>query len=77
MRTQSWRVEPHWLAVALLELDFKITHLLDLYHKLYKSRQFGTSWPRKQIHLLRVLAFIINLFAENPSSVSFAERYHK
>ncbi|CAG2112666.1 unnamed protein product, partial [Medioppia subpectinata] len=75
-KTQNFEFESQWLTESLLEMGVKLTDLLDLYHKLYKSRELSTSWPRKQIHLLRVLAFIINAFTFNQSLVSFSERRH-
>jgi len=74
IKTQSFGFEPQWLLETLLELRIKLTNLLDLYHKLYKSREYGTSWPRKPQHLLRVIAFLINKFAENPTTVNISER---
>jgi hypothetical protein len=74
IKTQSFGFEPQWLLETLFELRIKLTNLLDLYHKLYKSREYGTSWPRKPQHLLRVIAFIINKFAENPTTVNISER---
>ncbi len=66
IKTQSFGFEPQWLLETLLELRIKLTNLLDLYHKLYKSR--------KPQHLLRVIAFLINKFAENPTTVNISER---
>ena len=68
-------MEAQWLIDTLLELGIKLTDLLDLYHKLYKCRELGTSWPRKQIHLLRVIAHLIRLFTQNQNLVNFSERF--
>jgi len=73
-KTQNFEFESQWLIESLLEMGVNLTDLLDLYHKLYKSRELSTSWPRKQIHLLRVLAVVINLYTLNQSLVSYSER---
>lgn len=48
-----------WVPHCLMKIGFKPTNLLDPYHKLYKSREHSVYWSGKPIHVLRVVANMI------------------
>lgn len=60
-----------WVPHCLIKIGFKPIQLLDPYHKFYKSREHSIFWPEKQIHVLKVIA---NLIEEslNKTDRSFA-----
>lgn len=48
-----------WVPRCLMRIGFKPLNLLDPYHKFYKSREHSTFWSGKSIHVLRVIANLI------------------
>lgn len=69
-RTHSYN-NLSWVPNCLMKIGFKPINLIDPYHKFYKSREHSTFWSGKSIHILRVIA---NLLEEslNKSDKSFA-----
>lgn len=60
-----------WVPHCLLKIGFKPINLLDPYHKFYKSREHSVFWPEKSMHVLRVIATLIEE-SLNKSDRSFA-----
>lgn len=60
-----------WVPHCLLNIGFKPINLLDPYHRFYKSREHSVFWPEKSIHVLRVIAELIEE-SLNKSDRSFA-----
>lgn len=48
-----------WVPHCLMKIGFKPLNLLDPYHKFYKSREQSIHWKEKPIHVLRVIALLI------------------
>lgn len=48
-----------WVANCLRRIGFKPLNLLDPYHKFYKSREHSIFWPEKSVHVLRVIACLM------------------
>jgi nuclear pore complex protein Nup155 len=73
-RTQNMCLEPKWLAQTLLSLGFTLPFLFNIYLRLLNARQ-GTNmaWTRKQVQLLKVLAFLLSTFVENPKILARSE----
>lgn len=60
-----------WVLHCLLKIGFKPIQLLDPYHKFYKSREHSIYWAEKSIHVLRVIANLIEDSLNKPDR-SFA-----
>ncbi|RWS09239.1 nuclear pore complex protein nup155-like protein [Dinothrombium tinctorium] len=75
-KTQSLGLEADWLIQCLIACGLNISRLLDIYHKLYKSKDYTSSWPRKNVQILKVLVCLISMFCENPSLLHPMERRH-
>jgi len=73
-RTHSYGFEPLWLCETLASAGLSKPQLLDLYHRMYRSREHDTAWPRKSVHLLRVLAALLDSVASAPSQIPSLER---
>lgn len=73
-KTQSRNFEPQWLAQAFLTMNISLASLVETYHKLYKARGKCSTWPGKDIQLLRVLSYLLNMFVSNPSTVARNDR---
>ncbi|RWS26130.1 nuclear pore complex protein Nup155-like protein, partial [Leptotrombidium deliense] len=74
-KTQHLGLEPDWLCRCLSSSGLSIPRLFDVYHKIYKSKEYSSTWPRKSIQTLRVLASLLSIFCENPSLMNDTERY--
>lgn len=48
-----------WIPHCLMKIGFRPVNLLDPYHRFYKSREHSVYWPGKSIHVLRVIAALI------------------
>ena len=48
-----------WVPHCLMKIGFKPLNLLEPYHKFYKSREHSVYWSGKQVHVLRVIAELI------------------
>lgn len=48
-----------WVPHCLLAIGFKPINLLEPYHKFYKSREHSIFWPGKSVHVLQVMAGMI------------------
>lgn len=48
-----------WVPHCLMKIGFKPINLLDPYHKFYKSREHSVFWSGKPVHVLRVVANMI------------------
>lgn len=66
-KTRNPQAEHDWLVKTLLSLDFSLNYLLEIYHKLYQTKDPSISWPDKATQLLNVIIFIINTFCKNPN----------
>lgn len=69
--THSSSFEPHWLAEVFLELNMRLIDLFEIYHKIYKSREYGASLD--PIHLLQILIYLINQV--DHCHINTSERY--
>jgi len=54
-----------WVPHCLMKMGFKPLNLLEPYHKFYKSREHSVYWQGKQIHVLRVIATLIEDSLDN------------
>lgn len=50
---------PRWVPQCLIKIGFRPIGLLEPYHKFYKSRDQSTSWPGKSIHVMNVIAMLM------------------
>lgn len=66
-KTKNPQAEHDWLVKTLLSLDFSLTYLLEIYHKLYQTKDPSINWPDKSTQLLNVIIFILNMFCKNPN----------
>lgn len=66
--------EHEWLAKKFLSLDLNLSNVLDIYHKLYKSKALKYNWPEKSFQLLRVICFLLSCFIEKPNMVAANQR---
>ena len=64
-KTRNPQTECEWLVKTLLSLDFSLTYLLEIYHKLYQTKDPTMNWQDKQNQLLNVIIFILNAFCKN------------
>lgn len=48
-----------WVPQCLIKIGFKPINLLEPYHKFYKSREHSIFWPGKSVHVLQVMANMI------------------
>lgn len=68
-KTKNPQTEHDWLVKTLLSLDFSLTYLLEIYHKLYQTKDPSINWPDKSTQLLNVIIFILNKFCKDPNSL--------
>jgi len=66
-KTRNPQTEPDWLVKTLLSLDFSLNYLLEIYHKLYQTKDPNANWPDKSSQLLNIIIFILNTFCRNPN----------
>lgn len=57
-----------WVPQCMVKIGFKPINLLDPYHKFYKSREHSVYWAGKSVHVLKVIACLIE------SSLSKSDR---
>ncbi|XP_015792110.1 nuclear pore complex protein Nup155 [Tetranychus urticae] len=72
--TQPMEFERSWLAASLLSCGIGFSQLVDIYHKLYQSRDPTISWYKKSIQLLEVSHWLFSKFCESPLLVTLTER---
>jgi len=66
-KTRNPQAEPDWLVKTLLSLDINLTYLLEIYHKLYQTKDPGANWPDKSTQVLNIIICILNTFCKNPN----------
>lgn len=66
--------ERSWLAASLLTCGIGFSQLVDIYHRLYQSRDPTISWYKKSIQLLEVSHWLFSKFCESPLLISLTER---
>ena len=68
------QTEHEWLAKKLLSLEMTLTSVMDIYHKLYKSKALKHNWPEKSFQLLRVICFLLSSFIDKPTLITANQR---
>ncbi|XP_023215500.1 nuclear pore complex protein Nup155-like [Centruroides sculpturatus] len=72
-KLSSEQFDVKWTFTTLLSIGVPLPQLLDVYHRLYKSK-VSSLHIKRPLHLLHVLCQLLNTYVDNPKSISQSER---
>lgn len=72
-KLSSEQFDVKWTFTTMLSIGIHLPQLLDVYHRLYKSK-VPSLHIKRPLHLLNVLCHLLNTYVDNPKTVSQSER---
>ncbi|ESO88145.1 hypothetical protein LOTGIDRAFT_234706 [Lottia gigantea] len=73
-RSSELNMDPHWIYKVMLQINISPEKLLELYDRMFKSRDPFWQTIHRPLHLLRVLHGFMTNFTTNPTTLPNMER---